>query len=183
MNIDICKISINYKHFLENATIRISIKLFLKRQWYRLMRYLLITVQCHPELMWLSKIPVQENYSVYLLKFWIPKGNFLPARWALLNQSTRQSDQAVYYGQVLKGGYDIQKSTNGLRNLLIVGFYNILRLCSLKLPMIALKFILMVTLNHRYFQNVYYKCLFGNFIIAWYVPTKKLDLRGERGRK
>ena len=41
------------------------------------------------------------------------------------------------------------KSMNGLINLFIILFYNLLRLCSLQSPVIALKYPLIVTLNHR----------------------------------
>ena len=44
-----------------------------------------------------------------------------------------------------------KKSMNGLINIFIIGVYNILRLCSIQLRIIALKFILMVTLNHSWF--------------------------------
>ena len=59
------------------------------------------------------------------------------------------------------------KSMNRIKNLFIIGIYNILRLRSTQLPIISLKFLLTVTLNHSWFQNGYFKCLYGNFIIPW----------------
>ena len=66
---------------------------------------------------------------------------------------------------------------NMLRDIFIIWFYNILRLCSLQFPMTALKFLLMVTMNHSWFQNFYCKYLSGNFIISWWVPQKRVDIR------
>ena len=63
-----------------------------------------------------------------------------------------------------------------LRNIFIIGFYNIFRLCSLYLWMIILKLLLIVTLNHSWFQNCYWKYLSGNLIIAQWVPQNRLDL-------
>ena len=72
---------------------------------------------------------------------------------------------------------------NRLRNIFMIEFYNIFRLCSLQLPMIALKCILMATLNHIWFQNCYCKCLSGNFIIKWWSPHKRVDLRSQEMQK
>ena len=47
------------------------------------------------------------------------------------------------------------KSMNGLINIFIFGFCNILRLCSLQFPNIALKFLFVVILNHSWFQFFY----------------------------
>ena len=43
----------NYANLLVNAMINNSIKLFLKQQWYKLLRYLTTTVQRHLSHMWL----------------------------------------------------------------------------------------------------------------------------------
>ena len=66
---------------------------------------------------------------------------------------------------------------NRLRELFIIGFYNILRFCSIQLQIIGLNFLLMVTLNHRSSQNGYWKCLSMDIIIVWQAPQKKADLR------
>ena len=58
-----------------------------------------------------------------------------------------------------------------------------LRLCSLQLPIIILNFLLMVTLNHSWFQNYYCKCLSGNFIIERWVPQRRMDLRRQDMQK
>ena len=81
------------------------------------------------------------------------------------NQIVRQSDHAVCCGRILQKREDIQKPMNKLRNIFIFVFYSILRLCSIKLLIIALNILLMVALNHSWFQNCYRKYLSGNFII------------------
>ena len=68
---------------------------------------------------------------------------------------------------------------NGFINISIIGFYNIFRLCCLQLRIVDLRFLFMVPLNHSLFQNIYCKCLPGNFIIAWWVPEKRVDLRSQ----
>ena len=69
------------------------------------------------------------------------------------------------------------KINERVKSFFIIGFYNILRLCGLQLLIIALEFLLMVTLNHSWFQNFHWKCLSGDFIIAWWVPHKRGELR------
>ena len=69
---------------------------------------------------------------------------------------------------------------NGLINIFIFGFYNILRFCSLQLQRIALNYLFMVTINNSQFQNIFCKCLSGNLIIAWRVPQNRLDLRRQK---
>ena len=59
------------------------------------------------------------------------------------------------------------KNNEQVKKFPLIVFYNILRLCSTQLPIIALYYLLMITLNHSWFQNLYFKCLSGNFIIAW----------------
>ena len=70
-----------------------------------------------------------------------------------------------------------------LRNLFIIGFYNILRLCSIQLPMIALKCLLMVPLSHSLFQISCCKCLSGNFIVSQWVPKNRFELRSQEMQK
>ena len=66
---------------------------------------------------------------------------------------------------------------NGLVNTFTIGFYNILRLCSLQFKRIALNFPLMVNLTNSWFQNCYCKCMSGKFIIECRVTQKKVGLR------
>ena len=65
---------------------------------------------------------------------------------------------------------------NRLRNLFIIGFYNILMLCSLQLLMIALKCLLIVTMNHSWSQNCYCGYFPGNFIISRQFPQERVYL-------
>ena len=120
---------------------------------------------------------MQENHSIYLLKFCISKIKLLSTRSVLRNQNPRQSYQVVCCGQVFQRGKYLQKPMNRLRNLFITVFYNTPRLRSIQMPMTALKCLLIVTLNHSWFQIFYCNCLYGNFILAWRVPQKKVDLR------
>ena len=131
-----------------NTIINCTLNQFLKCQRSTLLRDLQITVQCHLDLLGLSKSAVQENHSVYLLKFWMSKRKILSAGQVLLNQSAGKPEQVVCCDKIFQKGKDIQKQMNRLRNILIIGFYNIIRLYSLQLPMIALKCLLMVTLKH-----------------------------------
>ena len=67
------------------------------------------------------------------------------------------------------------KSINRLRT-----FYKILTFCSLQLTVIALKFLLMVTLNQIWFENCYCKCLSRNFVISFWFLQKKVGLRRQK---
>ena len=60
---------------------------------------------------------------------------------------------------------------------------SILRLCNPQLPTIVLRRILMVTLNHSWLQNLYFKCLSENFTIAWRASHKRMDLRRQEMQK
>ena len=49
------------------------------------------------------KTPVQENYSVYLLKYLVSKIELLSSGLVLRNQGARKSEQEVCCGQLSQG--------------------------------------------------------------------------------
>ena len=63
------------------------------------------------------------------------------------------------------------------KKILIIWFYRTLRLFNTQSPMIALIFVLMVTLKQSWFRNKYHQCLFESFTIAWLVHHNRVDLR------
>ena len=113
------------------------------------------------------KTLVQENHSVNLLFCWMSKRK--TSCWVGDEKSKRrQSNQSVCCGPVYQIGTGIHKNEQ-VKNLYRIGFYNIPRFCNIQLAMVALKYLLVVPLNHIGIKK-YLKYLSESFTIAWLVP-------------
>ena len=64
-----------------------------------------------------------------------------------------------------------------IKNIFLMGFYNIFILFSIQLQMIAWNYLLMVILKHICYQNCYYRCLFEIFIISLWSHQKRIYWR------
>ena len=64
-----------------------------------------------------------------------------------------------------------------VKKLFTIGLYSIFRLCNLQSQMISINYLFTIPMKHSWFQNGYYKCLSGKFIIAWRVNHKRMDLK------
>ena len=173
------EISRNYTHILENSTTNSSIKLLLMWQWSPILRYLLTTVQFYLDLLWMSKTPMQENHSVYLPKFLDIKKE-TAVLWV---GATKKELKEIRSGIMFWSSIPKRKRHIKINEQVKISLYNWI----LQDPQVVqylivndcLKVYMMVTLNHSLFQNCYCKCMYGNFIIAWWSPQRSLELRNQ----
>ena len=115
-----------------------SIKLFLKRKWSPYLRYFTDNIQMSPGPSFVAeKSKGKVIISGSMLLYSIPKSQLHT------------------------------KNNERLKWILTIRLYSILRLCNPQFTIIVLRFLFKVTLNHSWFQNVYFECLSQNFTIAW----------------
>ena len=95
------------------------------------------------------------------------------------NKNTNQSEQAECCGPLYQRGKDIKKLTNGFKKPFKIGLYSILKLCNPQSPMVVLRCLFTVTMNHSWLQHFYYSCLSENLIITCWVHQNRVDLRSK----
>ena len=79
---------------------------------------------------------LRGNFSISLQRYWTSNQIQLYAGYVLLNQSARQSEQAVCCVPIYQNDASIPKSTNVLKTIFTNRLYNILRFCNLQYLMI-----------------------------------------------
>ena len=118
---------------------------------------------------------LRGNFSISLQRYWTSNQIQLYAGYVLLNQSARQSEQAVCCVPIYQNDASIPKSTNVLKKLFTNGLYTIFRLCSLQQIMIISNDLYMDKQEHSQFQIFNCEYQSENYIIVWRVQLKKGD--------
>ena len=129
------------------------------------------------------KVLVQKNHSVNFMMLFYVKHKRAVCRLCADKLNKKYIRTCSMLCSSIPKRWEHTKNNERVKNIFITGFYNILRLFSLQLPILTWKFLLKFMLKYSWFQNCYYWYLYENFIIAQWVHQNRVDLRRQVMKK